>query len=341
MKNKQTPYSFMGCDGAYVRQVEGKNAYVDLAILNKSIIDAAWQNSDLDYHLKQLPAEKQNIELKDMIQKDDKFILVNGIAGIGKTTLVETILRQWSEEDLLNGTDSTPNIKLVIPLNCRDINMQNITEEKSTESILKELCPLIFKDMTLKCLEKVSKHILLLIDGVDELQNIEELEQLSRSSGMKLSPAVRFFYDLIKPDSSILYGKKVLVSGRPEACRNVQTLLESKVAVKKVEVCGFNDDSVKIYVSKYFQDDIMTTKDALQRIKASQTIRALARIPVYLVVICDLYRDNKDIGMVKTATELLLYACLVFIRNHGGVSFKNLSFQELFQNVNLQGSGNE
>ena len=95
-------------------------------------------------------------------------ILIEGHAGIGKTTLVKQICVEWTEGKLLTSD------KLVLLLLLRDPNVQKITNEHElikhfTNHSIAELCKELVKNH--------GADVTLMIDGFDELTS--ELRQTS------------------------------------------------------------------------------------------------------------------------------------------------------------------
>ena len=96
-----------------------------------------------------------------------------------------------------------------------------------------------------------------------------------------------------------------------------------------IEVCGFNSESVNIYVDNYFVNKPMTAQIVKQKIDESENLTVMASIPVYTWVICSIFNEDINIESPRTTTHLCSYACLLFIRNHikeiSGYSFSSNS----------------
>ena len=78
-----------------------------------------------------------------------------------------------------------------------------------------------------------------IIDGIDELRYIDKIEDSSRP------PFVNMMYHLMKPD--FLFHHRCVFVGRPRVTRMLHSFCRSqyRYAPKKIEVCGFSQESVK------------------------------------------------------------------------------------------------
>ena len=74
--------------------------YIDIAVITDSEVDKKYINSDRDYQMRILLSNKTKIELQNIVTDQDQFILISGVPGIGKSTLVKKIILEWKEERL-------------------------------------------------------------------------------------------------------------------------------------------------------------------------------------------------------------------------------------------------
>lgn len=302
---------FLGACG--VRELDDKGidqAFVELAIIKGKSVDEKFLNSNRDYHLQQVQLEKEMVTLDELLHKNDRFTMISGIPGIGKSTLVKKLVLDWEKGALLSGKENTPNVRLLFPILCRELNTMEVGEEETAVDILKRLYPDFFGDW--KMVKELSENLLFLVDGVDELRNIDEIRSIDGKK--RQSPFNNLLYQLMNPD--FLTNHKCIFVGRPRTVRMLRSFFNHTFCYesKKVEVCGFSPDSVTKYVMKQFEDDRQLGEDILLKIRSSPITDGLSRIPLHAWVLTSIIKDNPFIEIPGTATELLLYSFLVFVR---------------------------
>ncbi|XP_057311094.1 uncharacterized protein LOC130648960 [Hydractinia symbiolongicarpus] len=282
-----------------------EDAYVDLAIIDASEIDEEWKQSDRKYHLKTAYLFKANVKLKDLFAVSDKFVITRGVAGIGKTTMTDTFVLKWAKKELLNG-----KVDFLFKFTCRDLN--TIDNINNAEELLEKCYPTIFETMKIQDLNEISGKVLILIDGIDELKDIH-LFQKQTENPSKMLTAV---YNLLNVDSSILPGHKTLVAGRPEACAILRKTFADRFSMKLVEICGFNSESVNLYIHRYFNGDDKLINAVKTKINESENLAVMSTIPIYTWVICEIFKEDINFESPQTTTQLCTFACLLFLCRH-------------------------
>lgn len=287
-----------------------EDAYVDLAIIDASEIDEEWKQSDRKHHLKTAYLFKANVKLKDLFAASDKFVITRGVAGIGKTTMTDTFVLKWAKKELLNGKEFTEKVDFLFKFTCRDLN--TINNINNAEELLEKCYPTIFETMKIQNLNEVSGNVLILIDGIDELKDIH-LFQNRAENPSKMLTAV---YNLLNVHSSFLPGHKTLVAGRPEACAILRKTFADRFSMKLVEICGFNSESVNLYIHKYFNGDDKLISAVKTKINESENLAVMSTIPIYTWVICEIFKEDINFESPQTTTQLCTFACLLFLCRH-------------------------
>ena len=324
-----------GWNGITFDGMSREKAYVELAIIEAKQIDEAWSISDRDYHMKTKHFEKKSIKLENILSISDDFVIVRGIAGIGKTSMVDSYVLKWAKQEILNGKNNSHKIDFLFKLTCRKIN--TFSNASKAEEILRCEYEKVLKDVEFEDFEDISHRILILVDGADELKSLHEIRE---AKIRRLPGLVKSVCDLIDIRSKFLTGHKTMIAARPEACQIIDTEFKMAINKKMIEVCGFNSESVNIYVDNYFANDLITAQIVKQKIDESENLTVMASIPVYTWVICSIFKEDINIESPRTTTHLCSYACLLFIRNHikeiSGYSFSsNCSFQEIISNTGV------
>ena len=202
-------------------------------------------------------------------------ILIEGHAGIGKTTLVKEICTQWAEGKLLTSD------KLVLLLLLRDPNVQKITNEhkliehftKSTSKV-EQLCGYLE--------DNHGVGVTLIIDGFDELTT-----ELRHDS---------FFRELIEKRS--LSKTKIVVTSRPSASACLHDIVD-----KRIEILGFEQSSKNQYVTEALKDSPSKLKKLQRHFQQHPNIDAICYIPLIMSIIVFLCMCQPD-ELPPTATKM-------------------------------------
>eukprot|EP00111_Clytia_hemisphaerica_P007881 TCONS_00022888-protein len=176
--------------------------------------------------------------------------------------------------------------------------------------------------MALKDLEPVADKVLLVVDGLDELQDVYECSEKKPNNNGSLTP-FQIVFDLINTQGHILKGHKSIACGRPKACdflkKKILDLKASNrkvIKIKTVEVCGFKEEDVEKYIHKFFNGNIEKISRVQEIIRSSHNLKVMSTVPVFAWVICNVYSEDLITKPLNTCTELYMYACLVFLRKH-------------------------
>ena len=163
--------------GLHYEKTKRSDVYVDLAVIEGETYDEKWCHSEREYHIKQMFEKKTNIKIEELLKENERFLIVSGIAGVGKSEMVKTMMTKWANKTLFNGENQTPKISLLLMLECRNLNTIKISDTDTSETILKQLFPNIFETIPIENLTEISHKIMIIIDGVDELQGAQKIDQ--------------------------------------------------------------------------------------------------------------------------------------------------------------------
>ena len=219
-------------------------------------------------------------KLTDMTQIFDQVsgrvpnsILIEGHAGIGKTTLVKEICVEWSEGKLLTSD------KLVLLLLLRDPNVQKITNE---HGLIEHFTNYSTAELYKALLKSHGVGVTLIIDGFDELSN-----ELRRDS---------FFRELIEKRS--LPKAKIVVTSRPSASACLHNVVD-----KRIEILGFEQSSKNQYVTEALQDSPSQLEKLQRHFQQYPNIDAICYIPLIMSIIVFLCMCQPD-ELPPTATKM-------------------------------------
>ena len=261
--------------------------YVTLALVYQKELQTARETTATIYlrtkgDIHKIPQTIDARKLTDIAQIFDPVsgripntILIEGHAGIGKTTLVKQVCIEWAEGKLLTSD------KLVLLLLLRDPNVQKITNERTLiEHFTKSTSKVEQLHSYLE--DKHGDGVTLIIDGFDELST--RLRDYS------------FFRQLI--EKILLPKAKVLVTSRPSASACLHRVVD-----KRIEILGFEQSSKNQYVTEALQDSPSKLEKLQRHFQQYPNIDAICYIPLIMSIIVFLCMCQPD-ELPPTATKM-------------------------------------
>ena len=211
-------------------------------------------------------------------KKPVRKLIVEGNAGMGKTTLCTMIAEDWAEGKILAQFDCV----LLLPLREKSV---------SSATTLPELFKLLHSSEGIRTLavkeleEREGDGVLIIADGWDEL------DDLNRSSES-------FLYHLLF--GNVLPFVSVLLSSRPFASASLHHLTSVD---RLVEVVGFNEENLRQYIESEFENCPEKAYSLLQQLENSSLIQSLCSIPINCAIICNLWHTLNQ-ALPTTLTKL-------------------------------------
>ena len=288
-----------------------EDVYIDLVVLPSTDVDKEWSNSDRAALMEQesLPKTTAHKSIEKVLLPPDELVFIRGIGGIGKTSLLDMFTFKWAKGE---GTDLSA-IKFLFKFTCRDLN-NTLGNFSDLRELFKLKFPEVFESITFNDLMEMSKRVLVIVDGLDELKDI----YVESNTGASLKESLaHLVLTLLNPKGDWLKNHKVLAYGRPKAIEHVKSKLPTNSKRKTVEVCGFDDENVLKYIKNFFGENIEKATTVKDLIDESYNLRRMARVPIFLYVICSVCSEDLVTNQtIDTQTELYFYSSLIFIRNH-------------------------
>nr|XP_045606230.1 uncharacterized protein LOC123763219 [Procambarus clarkii]XP_045606231.1 uncharacterized protein LOC123763219 [Procambarus clarkii]XP_045606232.1 uncharacterized protein LOC123763219 [Procambarus clarkii]XP_045606233.1 uncharacterized protein LOC123763219 [Procambarus clarkii] len=240
------------------------------------------------------------LELRTYDEKVPSVIIVEGEAGMGKTTLIKLILAEWANlPDSPNTIHGLDKYELILHSECRNQSISTFLDLLNV--LLGQSSLLLSKEELLHSV--LSKKTLVLLDGVDEWnQNSKKLllELVDRripESGDKL---------------------QLLCTTRPEKVDELLSHL--KVSWVHTRIQGIHPDKQNEFIIKFMEVltqhtniDPRTPVDLHTKIQGLKNFLQCSRtkmgeqfkLPLNLALLTFLWVNNsEDISIVKTTTEL-------------------------------------
>ncbi len=235
------------------------------------------------------------IDIDGIVVPEEKFVLVEGLPGVCKSTLCWELCRKWKT------IESLQKYEIVLLLKLRERRVQNST---SLNDIFvhedKELCQKVVAEVR----KREGEGILLVMDGFDEMPREVTSDQ------------DRFIMKLI--DGTCLPKATRLVSSRPSSLHKLKKCFPQEY--RHIKIIGFTDDESKV---KFAESAFQSEPDVLDHFKkfifSNPVINSLMYLPVNCAIIAQVYKDIRRMGqdvMPKTMTQLYTTLIRVLIRRH-------------------------
>uniref|UniRef100_A0A8C4TPB7 NACHT, LRR and PYD domains-containing protein 12-like n=1 Tax=Erpetoichthys calabaricus TaxID=27687 RepID=A0A8C4TPB7_ERPCA len=203
------------------------------------------------------------------------IIVVSGMAGIGKTTMVQKIMYDWAR-----GTQYQ-RFAFVFLFKFRELNL--LDNENETQMSLTKLIERHYKylsDDPLKDVLKNPKTLLFIFDGLDEYKHKLDFTH----SQLCLNPDVEVPVHILVTSlvsRTLLKGCSVLITSRPTALEAV----EMERVDQFVEILGFIPEQRLMYCKKFFGNTALAA-EAFQYIKENTILYTMCFNPSYCWMIC-------------------------------------------------------
>ena len=213
-------------------------------------------------------------------------VLVEGDAGIGKTTLCIAVSEDWANGKLFQQFE----LVLLLPL-----RMKAVASAGSIPELLKLLHPSPrLCDSVARYFEGTMKRVLVIADGWDELNESERHEG-------------SFLYQLIF--NSVI---SVVLTSRPSASAPLRELPEID---RFIEVRGFSKDHIVEYIKSEFASDQEKADRLLEQLEYNPLVESVCSVPLNCAIVCHLWRTLEE-GLPTTMTELYTKIILnIILRN--------------------------
>ena len=267
-------------------------------------------------------------EPEDILNRENKNVLIVGCPGIGKTLWCTKILRDWASDKIFHNTpDNKIHFDAAFFVEYRIFNTE-------TDLSLKELLTRSTYSPRDQPNEEVWNYILenpqrvlLIFDGVklnSKISTEANKPQFINSVDEKM-PIFALYAKLAT--GKLLKGAAVLTTTRPTALSCIESIPFDKV----FEIFGFPSEQVKEYVTKFAEEDEEAVNTVRRHITSNIVILSLCHIPASCFIICSrLFKTVKLFGseslnLPTRFTDIYKKAVKIFYLRHNE-EFRNKYF---------------
>ena len=223
-------------------------------------------------------------------KKPVRKVLVEGDAGIGKTTLSISVSEDWANGKLFQQFE----LVLLLPLRITAVAaVDSIPDLLKLLYSSKKLCGSIADSLE----EMEGRKVLIIADGWDELAESGRLEG-------------SFLYKLVLGE--LLPFVSFVLTSRPSASAPLHQL---SCIDRFVEVRGFSKEHIIDYIQSEFASDQKKAGRLLEQLEYNPLVESVCSVPLNCAIVCHLWRTLEE-ALPSTMTELYKKIILnVILRN--------------------------
>ena len=235
-------------------------------------------------------------------------VLIEGGAGIGKTTLTISLSEDWACDKLFQEFE----LVLLLPL-----RHEKVASAGSLPELLKLLhpSPRVRESVSSYLEDEEAEKVLVIADGWDELSESQRIEG-------------SFLYELLFEEFPLM---SVVVTSRPSASASLHSL---PILDRFVDIKGFNNDNIKEYIQSEFGSDQEKAQCLLEQLRCNPLIESVCSVPLNCAIVCHLWDTLEEAfpsTMTQLYTKIILHATCRNLRKLPafGSSFSMASFNDL------------
>ncbi|XP_065326290.1 NLR family CARD domain-containing protein 3-like [Pelmatolapia mariae] len=304
--------------------IEGQNEEFDTQHEVRQV-----ENASKTKTLHETPISCQDIfkTLPDQ-QRPIRVVLTYGVAGIGKTFLVQKFTLDWAE-----GLENQ-HISAVVLLSFRELNL--VRDEQYS---LLELIHVFYPTLQSVTAEQLTVcNLLFIFDGLDESRLLLDFTNRKLVSDVTQKSSVsELLTNLI--EGNLLPSALIWITSRPAAANQIPP----KCVDRMTEVRGFTDAQKEEYFRRRFRNIELSSR-IISHLKTSRSLYIMCGIPVYCwitaTVLEHMLTTEERAELPKTLTDMYSHFLLVQIKKkhkyHEGQEMNQQEFTRTDRDILLK-----
>ncbi|KAM3919816.1 NACHT, LRR and PYD domains-containing protein 12-like isoform 1-T1 [Leptodactylus fuscus] len=253
------------------------------------------------------------------------MVMVSGVPGVGKTTLMQKFVYDWVKGDLYQ------RFSFVFFFKFRELNR---LDKVSLETMILHQYP--YLEEQLENILQDPEKLLFIFDGLDESNHTMDFTSRDLCSHPKqLGHCGQIVVSLVR--KSLLNGCSVLMTSRPTRLASIDCNVFDRI----VEIIGFFPEERKIYFENFFSNPELSEK-SFTYVKQNATLYTFCYLPSYCWIICTVLSkafqttssDQQVTLLPRTVTQLFAIFIANILSNH---SLEKSDAQKILQSIGWMG----
>ncbi|XP_039599055.1 NACHT, LRR and PYD domains-containing protein 3-like isoform X2 [Polypterus senegalus] len=261
--------------------------YTELMVIKQDIKDELAKAGKTQERLEEEGATKncervwaeQLFKRRPQNKTPPKIIVVNGVAGIGKTTLVQKMMSDWAR------CTQYQRFAFVFLFKFRELNLLDNESQMSLTAMVERRYKHLTHDKLIEILKK-PESLLFILDGLEKYKHKLDFTHSQLCSDPDDEVPVHILVTSLV-SQTLLEGCSVLITSRPPALGS----LDMERVDGFVEVVGFFPEQRLMYFKKFFGDADVGTK-AFQCMESNTILYSMCVSPSYCWIICSALKSH-------------------------------------------------
>ncbi|KAM3918679.1 NACHT, LRR and PYD domains-containing protein 12-like isoform 5-T5 [Leptodactylus fuscus] len=250
------------------------------------------------------------------------MVMVSGVPGVGKTTLMQKFVYDWVQGDLYQ------RFSFVFFFKFRELN--RLKDKVSLETMILHQYP--YLEEQLDNILQDPEKLLFIFDGLDESNHTMDFTSRHLCSHPKqLGHCGQIVVSLVR--KSLLNGCSVLMSSRPTRLASIGCNVFQRI----IEIIGFLPEERQTYFENFFSNPELSEK-AFTYVKQNATLYTFCYLPSYCWIICTVLSrsfqttssDQQVTLLPRTVTQLFAIFVANILSNH---SLEKSEAQKILQSI--------
>ncbi|XP_063145294.1 NACHT, LRR and PYD domains-containing protein 12-like isoform X2 [Candoia aspera] len=241
-----------------------------------------------------------------------QVVVLQGAAGIGKTTMAKKIMFDWASQQLYQD-----KFNHIFYIYCREMNLRADSEKSSIAEIVSKQCPNTHavENVNRNLVKNVEK-LLFIIDGFDELRySFDQSQDYFCTDPWKKEPVRILLSSLFQ--KKLLPKSYLIITTRPTALEKLHRCLEHP---RYFEILGFSPKEREEYFYNFFENKDQAAQ-AFRLVKQNDTLFTMCVIPLVSWIVCtvmkqEIGRDKKFQKTPYTLTAIYMLYLSSLLKFH-------------------------